>query len=381
MSTEPIHLLHICLSKGWGGLEMYPARITPHLCAAGLQVHACAWQASKVSSALKTAGAHVYELTSWASVLTHLPKLLAYIRRTQIHVIHCHKSSDLRLAALISLFLPQIRIFFTDHMGVTRPKKDLYHRWVYRKVTRIFSISETTYQRNLRAFPVPAERITRLYYGVDLQAYQPQQNRQRNAEIRAHLRIPEDAVCIGLPGRLSPGKGQEYLLQAADRLRTQPELKLHYVLIGGLEAAEGADEDFVATLQAFVQSHQLSDHVSFSGFRTDLPAVLEAMDIICIPSRNEAFGLVVIEAMALGKAIIGANTGAIPELLQQGRVGQLVDPQSGTEIAEAIGRLAQEKSQVRALGQLAQARAHQYFDLKQHLKTLIGYYRQALPKP
>lgn len=357
---------------------MYPARITPHLCAAGLQVHACAWQASKVSTALQAAGAQVYELTSWASILTRLPKLLAYIRRTQIQVIHCHKSSDLRLAALISLFLPQIRIFFTDHMGVTRPKKDVYHRWAYRKVTQIFSISETTYQRNLQAFPVPAERMTRLYYGVDLQVYQPQQNPQRNAEIRAHLGVPEDAVCIGLPGRLSPGKGQEYLLQAADILRTQPELKLHYVLIGGLEAAEGADEDFVATLRAFVQSHQLNDHVSFSGFRTDIPAVLEAMDIICIPSRNEAFGLVVIEAMALGKAIIGANTGAIPELLQQGRVGQLVDPQSGIEIARAIRQLAQEKSQLRALGQLAQARVHQYFDLKQHLKTLIGYYRQAL---
>ena len=124
LSTEVINLMHICLSKGWGGLEMYPARITPHLCAAGLQVHACAWTASKVSTSLQAAGAQVYELTSWAHLPRQLPKLLAHIRRVQIQVIHCHKSSDLRLAALISIFLPHIRIFFTDHMGVTRPTKD-----------------------------------------------------------------------------------------------------------------------------------------------------------------------------------------------------------------------------------------------------------------
>lgn len=101
-----------------------------------------------------------------------------------------------------------LRLFFTDHMGVTCPKKDPYHRWAYGKVTRIFSISETTRQRNLAAFPLPPGRICRLYLGIAPAPYVPRLTDTKRQALRDALGIPLGTVAIGLAGRLTPGKGR-----------------------------------------------------------------------------------------------------------------------------------------------------------------------------
>ncbi|EPC00689.1 hypothetical protein L861_12920 [Litchfieldella anticariensis FP35 = DSM 16096] len=316
-------------------------------------------------------------VASRARALVEAMGILGYLKRHDIRVVHCHKSSDLRLGALLKTLRPGLRLFFTDHMGVTRPKKDLYHRWAYGKLTRLFSISEATRERNLKAFPLPSERIHRLYLGIDPDPYLPVLDEAAREALRAELGISQGAVAIGLPGRLTLGKGQQLWLEALAVLRDRyPDRHFHGVIIGGTRADDGANVPYVETLEKLVVSLRLADCVSFAGFRRDLPRVFEALEIVCVPSRNEAFGLTVIEAMAAGKAVIGADSGAIPELLTT-RCGRLAPPGDAGAWAEAMAELVADGALRERLGREACLVARNDFTLGAHVERLIAEYESA----
>ncbi|WP_416138663.1 glycosyltransferase family 4 protein [Halomonas sp. HK25] len=367
-------VLHICLSSGWGGLEMYPSRIIPELKRQGWQSHGLALAGSRVAASFREAGVEPLVMPSRGRALLVVWRVLAYLKAHGIGVVHCHKSSDLRLGALLASLRPSLRLFFTDHMGVTRPKKDLYHRWAYGRVTRLFAISEATRQRNLAAFPLPPERIRRLYLGIDPAPYALRLDEQGRAALRGELGMPEGAVAIGLPGRLTPGKGQEVWIEALARLaEIRPDLAWQGVLIGGLTAEEGSNEAYVARLRQRLAELGLEALVTLAGFRRDLPRLFEALDIVCVPSRNEAFGLTVIEAMAAGKAVIGSDSGAIPELLD-GETGRLAAPNDTSAWAAALAELADDAELRQRLGQAARARVLADFTLAAHVASLIEEY-------
>ncbi|MBY6031227.1 glycosyltransferase family 4 protein [Halomonas sp. DP8Y7-1] len=370
--------MHICLSDGWGGLEMYPARIIPELAARGWETHALALADSRVAQSLEGAGVVPLTAASRTSALFAVGRWLAYLREHDIRLLHCHKSSDLRLAALLATLRPSLGVIFTDHMGVTRPKKDLYHRWAYGKVDRLLSISDATRCRNLKAFPLPAERIQRLYLGIDPGALAPRLDAGERRALRSSLGLPAKAVTIGVAGRLTPGKGQQVFIEAlALLLREHPALDVHGVIVGGLAAEEGSREEYVAELQARVEEVGLSSRVTFTGFRRDLARLFEVLDVVCVPSRNEAFGLTVIEAMAAGKAVIGSRSGAIPELIDS-HSGRLADPQAPQEWASAMAELSADSELRARLGSEARLRVKQHFLLSRHVEGLIDVYADVI---
>lgn len=356
--------MQICLSQGWGGLEMYPIRVGTGLLERGWRVFGLALAGSLVARDMKAAGFEVFEVVSRNQALWRLPALLRWMKRNDIHLVHCHKSSDLLLAALLKSFY-SYRLIFTEHMGAKRPKKDLLHRWIYGKVDRVLSISDETLIRNRAALPLPAERIQRLWLGTELAHCE-----EAPALIRHELGIP-DGPLIGMVGRFSRGKGQRELLDAFALLRTK-FTDLQLLLVGGKLAAEGADEAFVAELEREIARRQLGAVVHLPGFRRDTARMLQAMDVVTIPSHNEAFGLTVIEAMAAGKPIVGAPTGAIPEVL--GGAGLLAESLLPEAFSLQIKLLLEDNKLREHSGTQARIRAEQEFGMSQHLDKLCQHY-------
>ncbi|WP_299314069.1 glycosyltransferase, partial [uncultured Halomonas sp.] len=99
-------VLHICLSSGWGGLEMYPSRIIPELARQGWQAHGLALAGSRVAESFREAGVEPLILASKGRALLAVGRVLGYLKAHGIDVIHCHKSSDLRLGALLATLRP-----------------------------------------------------------------------------------------------------------------------------------------------------------------------------------------------------------------------------------------------------------------------------------
>lgn len=366
-------VLHISMSSGKGGLELYVGRVAKDLTQLGWEVYSINLENTKVSEYMEKEGIESLTFASnFASILSFL-KVVRWIKKNKISVIHCHKSSDLRLALVIKPFLQGVRIFYTDHVGGSSSKKDPYHRLAYSAVERVFSISDATYVRNVKNLPISSRRISRLHHGIDVEKYIPYSDSNRREEKRRNLNIPAKSVAVGLPARVTPGKGQEIWIKALAKI---PEsLPIVAFSIGGIDRDSGGTEEYYEKMIRLANLEKISNRVVFLGHRDDLHEIIPAMDIICIPSRNEAFGLTVIESMAAGAAVIGSSSGALPELLGE-EGGVLVDPSDVDAWARAIENLAQDETLRQSLGYAARKRAVNYFSKGAHVSALESYYME-----
>lgn len=373
-----IGIMHLCLSRSWGGLEMYP----PHTCKAlrtrDYEVHGIALHDSKVAEGFKSAGIQTIEFASPAMAILSIRSVLTYIRKHNIKIIHGHKSGDMRLGALLAAVAPEVRLFFTDHIGVTKPKTDWYHRWAYSKLSYLFSISKVTYERNLKALPVQSDRIRQLYSGIDVDAYKRQLTKDERANLRESLGAPDEAALIVLPGRIAPGKGHEIWIRALACLKKHDTLEpWHAVAIGtasGHDAEKGGYKDH---LDLLVREADLGGKLTFAGFRDDMSQCLSACDIAVIPSENEAFGFSVIESMAAGCAVIGSDSGSLPELLGQTR-GVLVSPKNVEAWATAMQSLISQTDLRTRMAQEARQWSLENFNIDHHVHLLTRYYQDSL---
>ncbi len=351
---------------------MYPIRTGKEFLERGYKVYGLCTSDTQVANGMRNAGIETFEISSKTQLVTpQLLKLNQWLEKRNVEIVHCHKSGDILASALLSLFNRR-KTFFTEHMGVTRPKKDLYHKWAYSHVNQVFSISDETFKRNLKALPVPENRITRLWLGTDI----PEQtidNQNQIATIKVELGLPTDSIIIGNLGRVCSGKGQMELLEAFSLLKDKyPEL--HLLLVGGLDVSEGSDNTYVDKLKDKINHLDLTQRVHLAGFRTDTNRMLATMDIVCLPNHNEAFGLTAIEAMAAKKPIIAANTGALPEILVS--TALLTNPFEPQRIADSIESYLLDKKLMEKNSILAYQRAQSEFSMSAHIERLATYYHK-----
>lgn len=369
--TKPA-IVHICLSRGWGGLEMYPIRTGKAFIQRGYKVYGLCTAETQVAKGMQEAGIETFEVANKGQLISsQLFKLNKWLKQRNVEVVHCHKSGDILVSALLDLITKR-NVFFTEHMGVTRPKRDLYHRWAYSHINQVLSISDETYQRNLKALPIAEKKISRLWLGTDIPP-NPIDNPEDIAAIKAELGLPSDSTIIGNVGRICSGKGQMELLEAFILLKDNHP-KLHLMLVGGLDVSEGSDNAFVEQLKNRIHDLNLSQRVHLMGFRKDTNRMLAVMNIVCMPNHNEAFGLTAIEAMAAKKAIVGANTGALPEILAP--VALLCDPLSPAQIAANIEQYLLSPPLAQQHAELAFKRAQQDFSTDSHIEKLERYYQK-----
>ncbi|OJA06232.1 glycosyltransferase family 4 protein [Halomonas sp. QHL1] len=368
-------VLQLCMSSGKGGMEIYVDRAIEDLKEEGWEVIGICLENTKVEAYMQLNGVAYKAFKSNLAALANVLGIRRWLIDQGVKVVHCHKSSDLRLSALLKCLMPNINVLYTDHVGGRRTKKSPYHRFAYGKVDRVLSISQATHQRNVSNLPVPPKHVICLPHGVNISTYRPCHDAQAIRAKRDALGVPDGAVVIGLPGRVTPGKGQDVWVKAL--LALNPALDFYALSIGGTDYASGGVESFYAELQGLIVGTLLEGKISFLGHRSDLAEILPVLDMVCIPSENEAFGLTIIESMACGMPIIGSNTGSLPELVDSAS-GVLVGPHDIDAWATAMGTMVRDDTGRQAMGRAARARVEQHFSNKKHVKRLIELYRGAV---
>lgn len=286
------------------------------------------------------------------------------VREAAIDVIHLHRSRDL---ASLSL-LKRIPMVLTLQIESKFRKKDPYHRFVYSRLDRVLTITERMRGFALKALPVEADRIRTLHYGMDVHGFQ--QGRGDPLSFRRQLGIPEGAMVIGLVGRLEPSKGQDILIRALATLKGEfPDI--HLLLPGEPPCeAKGYDRE----LRRLASTLGLDDEVHFIGFQANIAAVYAALDICVLASRKESFGLVLLEAMAMGVPLVATAAGGVPEIIEDGMSGLLVPPGDPEALAYAIRRLIQDPEQRQRLSRAGQNLVATKFNLDGHLDALERHF-------
>jgi glycosyltransferase involved in cell wall biosynthesis len=193
--------------------------------------------------------------------------------------------------------------------------------------------------------------------------------------LRREWGVEPDEVLVGQVGRLSAWKGPEDLLAAAAQVAARRD-KVRFVLVGDVVPGE---EERLGRLRAQSAALGLEDRVIWAGFRTDVPQVMAALDLLVLPSRlPEPFGMVLLEAMATGKPVIATDQGGPREIVRDGETGFLVPPGDPTALAEAISTLAADAALRRQMGLAARARAVQRFSLTPYVAAVEALYQDLL---
>jgi glycosyltransferase involved in cell wall biosynthesis len=203
--------------------------------------------------------------------------------------------------------------------------------------------------------------------GIDLERFAP---RASSATLRAAaLQLPPSAPIALSVGRHVPEKGYRHLIDAAALLeKTKPGV--HWVLVG--------DGELRGELEGQARRLDLASRVHFTGSRNDVADLLALADVFVLPSESEGFGRVLVEAMAMARAIVATNVGGIPDIVLDGETGVLVEPADPLALADAVGRLLDDPARAARLGAAGRQRAESTFSLSAHVDGVERIYDEIL---
>ncbi|MDO5669231.1 MAG: D-inositol-3-phosphate glycosyltransferase [Corynebacterium sp.] len=181
------------------------------------------------------------------------------------------------------------------------------------------------------------ERIVVVTPGTDVELFTP--GTDRNTErSRRLLGIPLDAELVVFVGRLQQFKGPQVLIRAiAEMVRRRPERKLRAIICGGASGAATTERQY----RELARELGVERRIRFLDPRPpeELVTIYQAADIVAVPSYNESFGLVAMEAQACGTPVVAARVGGLPVAVAEGETGVLVDGHATEDWADALEQL------------------------------------------
>jgi glycosyltransferase involved in cell wall biosynthesis len=292
-----------------------------------------------------------------------LAKLLDIIRRHRVGVVYTLDRSRAVLLAAVAARLTRRPLVFHAHYPYYSNTR------VVRSAARVVAISQfirSEYEQR----GIDPSRIQVIYNGIDAVRYEAGDR----GGARAQLGIGPDEHLVLLPGRLSRYKGQVELLEAMPAiLEAVPTAR---VVFAGYDSPELGDlavpnaGSVGAVLQVRAAELGIAEHMILTGATDRMADLYAAADVVACPSWAEPFGLVVAEAMAAGCPIVGAASGAIPELLEHERGGLLVPPRDARALGEAVVRLLADNGLAARLANEAARVVRERFTISRYAKEM-----------
>ncbi len=310
--------------------------------------------------------------TNWLSNLSNIFRLSFLIRRSKYDLVHTQASYDLWLIVpALRILRSKIPVLLTKQVGSFIIKKDFLHRWIYNRLTYALAIS-TVIQKNLMdTCPLPEKKVLLLYNGIDTDRFNP--GKIDSHKVRNEFQIAEKEILIGMMARFSPGKGHEEFLFATKELNKKyPKLK--FIVIG--EPSRG-ENDYADKVKQLALDFQLQNLI-FTGFRSDTPEVLAAIDIFVFPSHAEAFGIALAEAMSMGKPSVCSNADGVLDIAVDGVTSLMFENRNAEDLVKKISLLIESKELRQRFSIAARKRAVEYFDIESSTNTVIKIYETAI---
>jgi glycosyltransferase involved in cell wall biosynthesis len=292
-----------------------------------------------------------------------------WLFRNRIRLVHLNNSVTRLHSWMFAARL--LRIPCISHERGLNTQYSKMTRYFAPRLDRVICISQAV-QDNLKAHGVTSNNTVVIYNGLDSATFRPSRGAR---EIREDLGIDEAVPVIGMIGNLREWKGQDVVIRAMGcLLRDYPGLMCVFV---GSES--DSDHPFRRKLVHLAADLGVSGNIVFTGYRDDVANLMNAMDIVIHASVDpEPFGRVLIEAMALGKPLIGARAGAVPEIIAEPISGLMFLPGDHHDLCQAVSTLlANEKKRV-AMGDAARRRVQDKFGIWRNVHETQMVYREIL---
>lgn len=300
-----------------------------------------------------------------------LIRLVRYIKRYEIDIIHCHGTRGGlygRLASFLSSRKPlciwTLHLFIHDDLfTISRLRKTVYTKvesFLSRRFTdQIVTVSDDLKVKYETLFHL--NKVRTIHNGIDVDKFYA-------------IKPPAaaDRITFGFVSRLSRQKGIPYLLQAMHELvhkRSMPkEIRL-------LVAGTGEEEE---RLKQMVRELDLQEHVEFLGFRRDIPELLRQIDVMVLPSLFEGFPMIILESLCADTPVIASRVNGIPEAIEHNVNGRLVEAGSVPELVESMSYYIEHPEAIRLHGSAGQHRVIESYTLGTMLEKHVALYDSML---
>lgn len=303
-----------------------------------------------------------FDISVWKKV-----KKLMEDQRIDIVHVHGTRANTNVLWAARQLSLPVVYTIhgWSFHDGLHPLAKRLRiaaEKFITRKTQVNICVSESNRQTGIKALKGFSGIVVR--NGINLQKFNPD---AQYPDLRAEYGIPEDKLLVCFIARMTYQKDPVGMIRGfAAALQQAPQL--HLLMIGDGELMDAAT--------AAATAAGIEKQVTFAGFRQDVPAVLHAADIYCLPSLWEGFPIGVLEAMAMGKAVIASDVDGTKEAVQDGENGLLVPSGNPAALAAAMVKVAGDSALRARLQENAKAAIAANFNVAGMTEKIAAVYQQ-----
>lgn len=372
-NQHPLRILHVITSLDMGGAQKHLLSLVKGLTQRGFVADVAFFKNPTLVPQFSESGARLYDLSARGTFSPLLlPRLAQLLITGRYHIVHTHLlKADVygTLAGVLARTAVRIASKHNDEQVLRRPVVANVHGWVSRLNHRIVVLSDYVGHYVASVGRVDPGNISRVYYGLPGPSTV---NQQDGLRLRSELGIPEGIPLIATVGRLVEQKGLTYLLKAMAILRQRiPEARL--LLVG--DAQDGRDL-YKQQLIREQQSLGLGDSVVFTGVRNDVSVVMQAIDLFVMASLWEGFGLVFLEAMAAARPIVATDVSAIPEVVENGVTGLLVQPRDPQALADAMYTVLSNREKAREMGKAGLLRLKNQFTEDNMVDSIAGLYRE-----
>jgi glycosyltransferase involved in cell wall biosynthesis len=200
-------------------------------------------------------------------------------------------------------------------------------------------------------------------------------HRARPGAFRSELGVGPGVPLVLMAAQMVPWKGHRTLIRAVGEMGKRFG-NVRAAIAGGDRFGEHAD--YEEELHRLVRELGLRDRVEFLGHRQDMPTLMADSNVVVVPSRGEPFGRVAVEAMSLGKPVIGTEDGGLAEIIEPGRTGLLVPPDAPADLAQALQRLLADGELRHAMGRAGARRVRRHFTVQAHERRIRLLYERIL---
>lgn len=365
-------ILYSCLSKSWGGMEMFTLTSVKQLLKRNISVEFLCAEESRLQIEANNLGIIVHTLkATWPHYFSNIIRLALLIRRSSYNIIHSHASGDLWFfVPALKILNNQTPLLLTKHVASFIVKKDLLHRWIYNRLNFAIAISTMIKKNLMETCLLPESKVLLLHNGVDLARFNPE--RVDSKKVRIEFNIDDREILIGMLARFSPGKGHEEFLFAASKLNKKYS-NLKFIITG--EASRG-ENSYMDSIKKVASNYKLTNLI-FTGFRSDTPEVLSAMDVFVFPSHAESFGIALIEAMAMGKPCVCSNADGVLDIAVDGESALFFKNRDAEDLFDKLVVLIESDELRRKLSVAARKRVAEKFDIEKFTERLLEIYKQA----
>lgn len=292
------------------------------------------------------------------------------VEAEKIDLIHAHgtRANSNTFSSAKALKLPLIYTvhgwsFHPDQSKLVKTIRTLSERFLVNTANRTICVSQSNLNEGKSKFPM--NNATVILNGINQVKFNPDLEYK---DVRAELGIGAEEVVVGYIARITAQKEPLNFLRAISKVPAQ--LKVRFLIVG--------DGDLKSQMLELAEELNLKDRIIFESFRDDIPAVLNAVDIFCLPSLWEGLPIAMLEAMAMRKAIIATAIDGINDLVTDQKNGILVPVSSPDQIAEAIALLASDLKLRTELGQQAGITVKERFNIATMTRKVEAEYEKLL---